>query len=526
MKIIVKIIALVAITAFAVLSCGPEASLSGVDWKTVNTGYDPTKNSKEIEHTPFTVDPTSSLGTGESAKNEVVLEFHPAADMLKLKLTETEAALREFLTFHTFAEAAAPQDGKADELGPELTYTYVNRTGDTFTLKLETTFNANSSNVVAKIDGTKYTFMNGNKMDRANRGKAGEALYDDFYADISVAGINSSSDFFPPGNKEWSFTLNTMLSPPSTDKDNESLLATLVLLDFGTGTERVTTDALKALIAGELKNGLKVEEFVNGEWNNTGATITVNSTGFIEANITYKDCVPIRVAWEGDAPFITADNYFGVKQWVSILGANTDGLAASVVYQTKKVYGTPGMWYSDKGLSGSGANIRFRSIEPGISVYASDANNQSVILQVGPIPSRTDGGTTYWLKEITDAQLFQDNFKIAYYDEDIEGVNIDDGEGIVDTDPTGKEFFTNSGMVFIPIEKFEFVKIPASDNTNLEGLNGIRITLDPQYRIDRDKTKYFYISPVIRLSDDKVTFGSPENWLYNFFRVYNVGKTF
>jgi hypothetical protein len=491
MKTLIKITALAAIMAFAV-SCGPEAALSGIDWKTVNAGNDTKKNSDDIGHIPFEVF-LSDLGITD----EIVLQFDKDADVLKSKLADTEAVLREFLSFHHYSVVDLP--GKADELGADLAYDYITRSGQNITVKLTTSFTGSSSNLIIKIDGTKYTFGNGNKMDRANRGIGGEAIYDDYYAERTIT--NDSVFpllYFPPGNKDWSLDLpkgNVTYSDEITKTLGNTIIATPNLPD------RIDL-AMSIPVAEELKTGLRIEQLENGVWTTVNATFAVTEVGdraaIIVHSVTYREFIPLRIVWEGNAPFITTGDYFGVKQWIRINGENTPS-TSSLAYQMKKVYGGARVWYNTYGLGAVVDASRFGMTIPAnrVSLYSMDSLEQNVVIELGPFPDRADGGTSYWLKEITDEKLFKDNFKIAY------------------TTSSAPSFQKNSSVVYIPIKKFEFVKI----KEDAGGLDGIRITLDPKYMVN-DYPKYFYISDKIGLSDNKTTFGSAENWQYGFFKAY------
>jgi hypothetical protein len=78
-------------------------------------------------------------------------------------------------------------------------------------------------------------------------------------------------------------------------------------------------------------------------------------------------------------------------------------------------------------------------------------------------------------------------------------------------------------VVYIDIKDFEFFSYNPEKEAEV-GINAIRITLDPNYQEDTSKTKYFYISDVIRYTDDKTTFGSARNYLHGWFKAYSAGS--
>jgi hypothetical protein len=493
MKTLIKITALALLAALAAFSCAPEAELTGVDWSEVKAGNNPEKNSSI---TPPTFAPSGTLSTAASAVNEVTITFPASSDFLKAG-SNVEARLREFLSFHHFTRASEPVDGKADTLGEALAYTYVKRLGNVITVKLTKTFVAADSNVVMKIDGTKYTFANGNKLDRAGRGRGGEALYDDVYSEITVTGrTTGASDFTAPGNKGWTLALGTISAPPSSLSQE-----TLTNYTIATLTANGANSDIAEAVANQLKSGLKIQKFSNGAWADVNASIEYFTTlgGLFTLRVTslgLDDLTPYRVAWEGSAPVTTTAEYFGVKQYVRILGANTSSVSNSVVYRTGRVYGNPGLWYNTYN------DQRFYAPAPQVLNISKDFYHRNVAFDVVfySVTYGTPTATTYWLKDLTsDKQTFKDNFKIVYCS-------------------SGGAFTAGStDAVYIDIKDFEFFSYNPDGAANV-GLNAIRITLDPAY--EDTNSLYFYISPEIRYADDKTTFGDPANFMNGCFKAY------
>jgi hypothetical protein len=507
MKTLIKITALAVLAALAAFSCTPEAELSGVDWNEVNSNYNSEKNSSPDFPTGFSY--VSSLSIGADADNELVLTFPAISDFLRNSDEErVKSGLSQFLSFHHFTEAVAPIAGKADTIGGPLQYSFVKRNGNIITVKLTKTFVASDSNVVMKIDGTKYTFAGGNKLDLIGRGKGGEAGYDDIYVERNVSGANGPSDFVEPGNKGWYLSLSSINRTPSSATEvtlTDYPIATLNL--YGADSDIYTA------VATELKPGLKIQKLENGAWNPVNGTINYDSVNknFIVNSLTLADLVPFRVMWERNAPVTTAGEYFGVKQYIKIIGENTGNpwYWRPAYYQTGKVYGPVGGWYNTY------EGKRFNALKPIMNNVSKDSRHRNVAFELlfNGGEGIIDGATTYWLKDFNnDKQKFKENFKIAYYGD---LYNSDHPGGF---DANENYFTYRPDLVYIDIKDVEFFSYNPYNSANI-GLNAIRITLDPAY--EDNKKVYFYISPEIRYADDKTTFGDPTN-LPGFFRAYNI----
>jgi hypothetical protein len=505
MKTLMKITALAVIAVLTVFSCAPEPELSDVNWKDINSKYDPGKNSDYRDALAalggeFNI--SGALSTGVNATNELDITFPASSDFLKAGKV-SEAKLKEILSFYHFTKATEPIAGKADVLSAPLEYNLVRQHVNTFTVKLAKTFVASDSNVVMKIDGTKYTFGGGNKLDLVGRGRGGEAIYDDYYVERNVIGADGPSDFVAPGNKGWYLWLGS-IDPDDANTAGiltRSPIAYLDLRDIEGEEANITTIA--TAVAGQLTGGLKIQKLVNGSWTDVSATITFDSdtNSFKVASLTLEDLVPFRVMWEGSAPVTTTATYYGVRQYIKIIGENTYDFGEPwlpAYYQTGKVYGPAEVWTKDG---------RYFEVGPThVMIYKKDFNERNVVIEVlfNNGAGINDGENTYWLKNFNnDKQKFKDNFKIAYY----KGY----GGSVYD-------FTTRTDLVYIDIKDFEFFSHNPNKIDGI-GLNAVRITLDPDYKLD-NQTKYFYISPEICYTDGKTAMGDPNNFAHSFFKAY------
>jgi hypothetical protein len=489
MKTLIKITALALLAALAVFSCAPEAELTGVDWGVVNAQYDPGKNSDLtlMQTLLAEFDFDGSLSTGGGAANELRITFPQKSDFLKAG-NDVEKRMREFLSFHHFTKTYDAATGKADTLGEALAYDYVNRQGDTITVKLTKTFAAGDSSVILKIDGTRYTFASGKKIDKIGKGRSGQAVYDDVYREVDVGGATGPDGFMAPGNHGWQLSLSDF-SPPASVAAPTIAAFTIATLNLGT----VNSD-IYAAVAGQLQSGLKVQKYINGSWTTVDTVISYIPADkkFIGAALTFEDLVPFRAMWEGGAPVISAAEYYGVKQYIAITGTNTGyGSGNPALYQTSKVYGGYSVWYDTY------EGKRFSAPAPTVFLFSKNIREQNVVLDVAfnGLPANV------WVKDFTsDKQKFKDNFKIAYYS---------NGSG------SAVDFTSRPDVVYVNIKDFEFRSYGGA-----AGLNGVRLTLDPAYTDGH--ALYFYISPEIRYTDDKTTFGDSANFMNGCFRAYEA----
>jgi hypothetical protein len=520
MKTIIKLTALALIAAFAVITCSPEAELSDVDWKAVNADKNATKNTAVVQ--PKSSDFSfSAVATAETTtdtitlkKNEFTFSAPANSDFLRSGGKVDIAALQKFLSFHYFT-VADPFDGEADTLDEALLYSYIRRVDNVVILKLESD-PVPPTRIIAKIDGTKYTFAGGNKIDKASRGKTGEAGYDDFYYSLTGTG----TAFFEPGNKGWYLTLSSISGGSGSGQASNETSRVIASLSFPSSTR--VSDTIKDEVFQQLKEGLRIEYLNNNnQWtpySSSGPGITMAVNGDISiATLSRGDLVPFRVIWKGNAPFATTKAYFGVKQWIKILGANTGNVVTTTQhdYYMNTVYGSVGApWYTNE------SPYRFlvptivlytppawqtQYAAPRVNLFSCDSNGQNVVIDVVFARLPTYGTVTIntgLLDLSSNVTLFKNNFKIAYYNTSA---------------VTPAEFEKRTDVVYIDIKEYKYLNGSAPQ----QGLDTIRVTLDPSYRIDSSKNMFLYLSPEICYADTlKSGFGSIDNWQYGFFRAY------
>jgi hypothetical protein len=145
-----------------------------------------------------------------------------------------------------------------------------------------------------------------------------------------------------------------------------------------------------------------------------------------------------------------------------------------------------------------------------VMIYKKDFSDRNVVIDVlfNNGVGISDGGNTSWLKNL-NKQTFKDNFKIAYYKNG-------------NYWSTADEFTSRTDVVYIDIEDVVFFSHNPNNEEDL-GLNAVRITLDPEYKLNiNDQTMYFYISPEICYTDGKTALGNPNNVTHGFFQAYRA----
>ena len=480
MKTFVKIALIAAITAIAVLSCEPGLSPHNDYWGDYNKQFDGSTYIGVTESSPsFTIN-YSGILTGAEKVSTITITFPDTADVLKQNNPEPE--LKKFLSFWTFNPNAAVGTGDVSELTELNDWTLQRSVGKQFYVDLITNF-ATPWGVVVKIDGTKYTYSNGKKMDRDGNGITGEADYDDYYSYQT-----SSGTFVRPGNRGWTVTF----TPPSLGGSGTNDTYTEVNLSLAayniTGISQSDIDEILRAFAG----CFKIEEFSDGKWS-THAVAEYDETSrrIIVKEIMYSNMKGYRAVFEkGSISFETEKVFFGVKQRI---GITYDG---ETIFNTKikvtRLEGEPGLYYNINKRS-------FNSFPPvNISVYSKDVFDKNVVLKL----KMPDSSAGYYFKAV-DLDTFKNNFKIY--------------------ESTSYDFDEALDRREIGITAVEFKREDAS--SSYYGDNVIYITLDPAYRNeDNNNYKHFYIGDGISYESGIGVFSSTDIWSNNGFKAHNLGS--
>jgi len=363
MKTINKIALIAAITALAALSCEPAITKPHNEWlDDYNEQFDNVKYLRSTYSGTFSFVASSISSTGEvvenalsigdKAINRVTVTISDAtADVYKAD--NPEAKLKEFLVFYTFNPTELTLDdidaGKTHTLNALTGWSLERRSGATsFIIKLPSSFTAASSNVVWKIAGDKFTYRDGVKIDKNGNGVPGEAVFDDYYGNLTVKGItHSSTNASIPQNSNFNVTLtltytipgtpgSTTLgsdsgfpvfpaeawaSPTATDTSGAPGTAVITVATTNSFTASFMTAEDKDDLLRSLVSGIKLEKYTEteGKWTSTGLSAVFDET-YTPHRIVFKDFRAVHmtayriVVEKSSLSLETAKEYYSVKQ--------------------------------------------------------------------------------------------------------------------------------------------------------------------------------------------------------------------
>ena len=479
MKNLIKLITLAVIAALA-FSCAPPLEETDYDWKAANARNDA---SKTDNLTDSLVNAFDVAGPAAAAKNpEITIVFPQESDFLRA--SNFEAGMKEFLTVHNFEAIAADtdgNDGKINALSAAVDYTLLAKAGNAVTIKVNNEYTGSYSNLVIKIDGTKYKHSHGLLLDKDRNGKAGEAGYDDVWLTKAVTGATITGAVFP-GNRGWSVTIAGITSsfsftPPATGTTTDKI-TTLSAATITAGSVSTTSANGKAIfkdIADLVAGNIKLEKLeANGGWTTFGtavydAGVSVNQIIFKDVTFAHDDTY--RITWAGNGNLETANQYYGVKQRLYVAGV-TPNTGASPYNITKTRY-------SLKQVSGTPATVRNTNIvtyltdstaDFSAALYSFDSYVKNAIIDV-TVPWQGQGinhatdpyvgldGTV-----ISNLAKFKTSFKIVYSPDALSDYS---------------DLTTKSNLTYIDITKVEGISENFPGSTTSSGINTLRITLDP-----------------------------------------------
>jgi hypothetical protein len=452
MKNFIKLITLAVIAIFVAVSCAPPLEETGYDWDATNARNDASQ-----------YDGVTSLTFGfpttpiVAAKPEFSVTLPASSDVLR-KTTITVADLG-FLTFSTFTTPAGNYKASVLDATP-IAFTVEKRSGDSIVVKLDRTFTGTYSDVIAKIDGTKFTFSGGLKMDRNGDNKTGEAILDDVYVKIEVIG-STGTNFVKPGDQGWTITVG---SPPSyaTFAQTGGTYATTsnktTFNAVGAHTIGLTPAEIKTLFS-PLAGQFTLQKWSSGDtWTDAGTAVwddTANGPVFKDIEFDHKGVY--RIVWKGTA-ITTADEYYGVKQVITFSGQvnqpNVKARDRTEVRSNPRVYNNGSVTYIGASPSPFTTYVESRS---------SDGKN--VVLKV---TVDTTGSPAVGLDAL-DLAAFKNSFKFISSDSSINDFN---------------SFVGRNDYTTVNIEKVEFKAKVTTPATTL--LTEIYITLDPSFSISTD----------------------------------------
>ncbi|GHU57769.1 hypothetical protein FACS189444_0390 [Spirochaetia bacterium] len=490
---------LAAISVFMILGCAPEVTLTDPDWGTYNERFAVAGPAAITEaNTIPSIYATSSLvqGSANPANFEVTINFGSVenADVLQKKsLADIEKGLQEFLTFNTVTANV----GTAASTFTPIAYTVKSRVGTTITVTLSS---LSTSPVVPVIKGSAYK-IGGNTIDVDRDGTAGDATYDNVYYGantsksagyevLSVSNPTSTiSGWEAPVSKGWSVGGNvggTDFGPTATER------TAYVGLNAGSLPTADRNTVLTSKASKFILEKAKIDS--PNSWTAVSGSFAYSSTSnMLELKYTPEDLTLYRIRAAGINKLTTDAPYYGVNQRITIgSGKLTDN---------EVVVDGPAYAYNNTTHTNSGADI-------------------TEVKEIG----KAADGTGVELRVIFDEDLatlpaldvFKKNFKIAYSasDDSIDNANLG-GNGWED-------------IVFISITA---AKLASTSTNATPNTRAIDITLDPAYKHDSSKAKYFLIAPGIKtIAPTFNELGNYGNWRYEsdgvrHFEVYTPPAT-
>jgi len=545
MKNLTKLFALVAITALAAISCAPEVEVSGYDW-VINQQINPELNSaqygtgnslptgvavtkvKDVQTYNANATP-SPVTTMTYSDIEVTVTFGSRADVLRESNANIETKLKEFLTFKTVNRAdpsVTPTDGAPDSFSADIGYVFVKRAGTAITVRLDTTYTTQSpapnpppvpkSPIVAKIDGTKFTYAHGLKVDYDNNGIPGEAGYDDRY--YTATGGSYGAGSYPsitfPIAYTWYFSIsNTDLSnyaswATATSKTSDAILSIPAVTYSGSGNTTID-DGIKQTFAGYFK----LQKYDGASWVAAGTALLNTSSKVIEfTNITLDHLVPYRIVYEGNAEDPTSSTeIYGLKQRLTIQGPDYNATDRAYWRGQKFIAGDISVPYNSDILDFDRNDVAGVSGPNGfnLTAYSFTPDNKNVVLEfdAGVVAKQNATVTTqtdyYDLKRL-GLEEFKKSFRIVHH-----------------ATHSQTNVFTQD-LIEVEIKNIEYVQKHVTDqpyDATKTQYDIIRITLDPNYTKSNNYT-YVLINNGLGYADNINVFGSADSYFYDFFDVY------
>jgi len=508
MKIFVKIALIAAIAALAVLSCEPGIPDPHNEWwDEYNEQFDGSTYIDDTESNPaFGI--KHNILTGDDRVNTVTITLPRTADALKYADPETK--LKEFLSFWTFNPNSAVDIGEVTVLDELKDWILYKRFDNQLIIDLKTVFTPPCSGVVVKIDGTKYTYYNGKKMDRDGNGITGEKIYDDFYSD-QLTFTGSIGAFVKTENKGWTITLASL--PSGVGTDDTSIEADLPLASFADNLTLQITQADREAILRTVTGGFKVEKFSDGEWSNHAVAVyDEKKKQIIAKDNTFSHMTGYRIVFnKGDISLETKKEFFGVKQRIKI----TDGVRT--IYNIRKnvtrLESGAELYYNEnKRKFYSDFYSAYNPARTKLEVSTKDGLNKNVVLRleitVYETITNSDVSEKYFLKTL-DLAEFTDNFKI--FESNINAATI-----------------TQTDRREVGITAVEFTRENQADDT--KGANVIYITLDPNYQTNdvyaNRKYKTFLIGAGLCYESGIGVFSDKNIWINNGFKAHDLRRAF
>jgi hypothetical protein len=488
----IKIVTLAVIAALAAISCAPpEVEVSDYDWTAANAKNDPSISDAA------SLNDFKLVGDSQAAaKNpSITIEFPPESDFLRSG--NIESGLKAFLTVSNFKELGASDDGKSNEL-TAVDYTFVNRADSFVTIRVNKEYTGDYSDLVVKIDSTKYKHSNGLLYDGDRNGKAGEAGYDDVYLEQGVTG-STISGFNAPGNKNWFVNITTANTPPqftgtATVTDAFTVTAASITLG-GISTTSTGGKAIYAEVANMVKGGISVEKLgTGGTWTAQSAQAVYDPDTSV-TDIVFNGLIldhggVYRVTWKGSGNLTSSGEYFGVRQRLIVLPdvdlndgtisgtPDISDYSKKAVYALTQVSSRAGTVYNDSILTYITPDDNDFTVT--LFSHAVDGTNVVFQLKINNLRGTAPDFVGLDSAAISNLSKFKDSFKVVYSRKEFD-----------------KDDSTPSNPINV-VENITYLDIKDVKGIPITGgtaINTLRITIDPTFKYDTPKNGAWVPTP-------------------------------
>jgi hypothetical protein len=397
------------------------------------------------------------------------------------------------MTFHTVSTPGSLTEGIAGTLNDPVPFTFVRRVGSNITVRIPREYPEGTligNNFILKIDASRYTFANGNRMDRDGNGITGEAGYDDLYLRV-----NNPGTFVHPRCMGLYVNIGgfSIAQGPGVTYDHLTFGTDIILNVSNRGD--ITTDILTARLGNGFASGFTVQALRDSGWTNiTTGGATFNAAGeIVFLQVPVGQFEPTRIVWNGPANFTTNDDIYGVRQRVAVFGSEVPVSLTNRqrAFAMTQVTSPAGAWHNTHRQT-------LLTTSPAIWLRSRDMEGRNVVIDL-----EAPAGS-YWLEQYS-LDVFKQNFRISR------------------NNPTVEPYTIQS----IDIIGIEFLQHPGRNHSDLraDDRDVIRITLDPGY--EHTASQHWIIANNRIGYNNRTTplvnnlFGDITRAEYFFFGVYN-----
>ena len=523
MKNAIKFTVFTLLMILAFISCVPELELTKPNWKLIKDEYDagrPGQNSNQglapfgTYNNPLNIRTFTGAGLTVPVKTDptdwdILVTFPRAADILNTSNANMETELKKILQFYTYTTGS--DIFGADTLGSPQDYEFIHRTaGIDDSADITIRLKAVPGRLVAKLDGNRYTYANGNKLDALGDNVT---LGRDFYINFDITPAGTQDPFVPPEDQGWILYIDDIAgtdysgtAPSFTNQPIAYLLIDARQDNIGSMSPSEWETRVKAeyeIILNEIVKKISIEKYENGKWVPSNITISSNSSvdfitgtyGEITASFTVEDLKAYHVKATGVKHLTSSKEYFGMKQKMNIYW-NMGGPQNSYIQDT--VVGEAGFFYNTANREQSKNNAVTFLADTKVQ---SDADGKNVVLWLQVNPEYITLGTDIWLNSSFNLATFKEHFKLAY-----------------NRTAAGGYITVNNLNMFQNIQFVDITAVESVTSDTAAATDGrkdtIKITLDPNYIYnDTLNSKAILISPGVSLfANQTIYHGNYGNW--------------